>query len=397
MKLLLGLFVALAIFGAATISLQPNESGELNCVGDKLTFERQSITRVLYNCIVYTPVPTVEPTVEPTATTPPVADVAPYAAAPACVDHDSRAYHGLWNSQSGCYYDHHHGDDPSQLDAVFGTDYYDLAGGEISYPWQTFSDAGLENDLKHEGYYWLVRTNLPCPTSPSPGCITDFRAQVHQMADGHDTPVRYHSFALEARVCLVADLNNCGIARIGGWQDTGTLEVDGVAVISPEGAHNRVKQHSSTSGGAVWYPSSQVAENGRQGLARVSLTIYDMWDYTNPANPSDYTDRICWGNPRCRNNGTQFLPHLIVVDVPAEFEDIVDPDGDGIANYEGYLNRYGTPVEGCTAVGLDCVPVKLVNVRTDIGYSVEGNAGVARDYDIYFGNRPSGWNRPPGE
>lgn len=359
-----------------------------------LTEEEGVLTLECEAEVASTPVP--EPTVAPTVT--PSAPIAPFAGAPACTTHDDRAWHSLWNEQLGCHYDHHHGDDPSVLNDVFGTDIYAITGGIFGYPWQTFSTAGLENQLKHEGYVVQERKGLTCPTSPGLGCITDFRMVVHQMADGHDTPVRHHSYWAEVRGCVNADLNDCGYMRIGGWQDTGVLEVDALPVIVPEGAHNRVKQHSSTAPGAVWYPSSQVAENGQQGLFRGSLTIYDMWDYTDPTAPEEFTDRVCWPGPRCRINATNYFPHLILMDIPAEFEDIVDPDNNGYADYEGWVNRWGTIVTGCTEVGLDCIPLKLVHVRTNVDYSIEGlGGGPARDYDIYFAGRPSGWQRPPGE
>lgn len=51
--------------------------------------------------------------------------------------HDNRAWHPLTQE-----FAHEHGDDPSGMDDVFGTGAYDLAGGEISYPWQTFRAPG---------------------------------------------------------------------------------------------------------------------------------------------------------------------------------------------------------------------------------------------------------------
>lgn len=324
------------------------------------------------------------------------AEIAPYYGAPLCAEHDPLAYHGLWNYELGCHFNHTHGDDPHALDAEFGSDLWAIAGGDISYPWQTPS----ENTNKHEGYYWIVRENLACPTSPLPGCITDFRALVHQMADGHDAPVRYHSFVLEARVCAAA----CGFIRVGGWQDTGDLEVNGTIVINEPNSFNRIKQHRSNSPNAVWYPSSQIYEQGLQGFARVSLTIYDQWDYTSASAPGNFTDYVCYPAPACRANGTSMTPHLVVVDVPALYESDVDPDGNGVADYAGYLNRYGALVTGCAETGLDCVPFVLSNVRVDIGYSINATAG-ARDHDVYFcgttlctattpGARPSGWQEP---
>ena len=107
-----------------------------------------------------TPTGTSAPT--PGSTTPQPGQ--PYADAPACPPsvHDKRKFHSLWNAELGCHYDHHHGDNPHELDSILGTDLFAKMGGDISYPWQTFSTAGLENDLKHAGYFWHVRKDIPC-------------------------------------------------------------------------------------------------------------------------------------------------------------------------------------------------------------------------------------------
>jgi hypothetical protein len=327
--------------------------------------------------------------------------VDPFPTAPLCPSHDPRAWHGLWDSVRGCHYDHHHGNNPHLLDDVFGNSYFSGAGGDISYPWQTFNSVtgALENNAKHQGYVWLTDRELPCPTTSAQGtfgCIPTYRAQVHQMADGHDANVRYHSFSLQAVVRPnLGDpwQSGDGTITIGGWQDTGDLEVDGVVVIDEPNSGNRVKQHSAHGAGAVWYPSSTQGPGGQQGLARVSVTVYDQWDYTAPSNPGGFTDFVCYPAPRCRINDTSFVPHLIVVDVPNEYLSALDPNGDHLVNYTGYLTRYGAIATGCSQTSLDCVPVSLSNVRTDLNYGLEGHA-PARDFDVYFNNRSAGWNQP---
>lgn len=363
--------------------------------------------------ITPTPTLTIEPTatIEPTLTPEPTATlpgyVVPYPLAPACLVHDDRAYHGLWNGVLGCHYDHHHGNDPRQLDGRFGTDLFDLAGGEISYPWQTFSVYGTENAMKHEGYIWIVREGLDYTPRGNTGQVVDFRVQVHQLADGHDANVRYHSFAAEFYVCPAESdpvQNGCGFARIMGWQDTGDLEVDRVVAIDEPNSFNRVKQHSSHGPVAVWYPASTQGIQGQQGFARISVTTHDQWDYTDPETPGDFTDYICYPAANCTFNGTTFRPHLIMIDIPAAYEAIVDPDGDGIADYEGYLNRYGAIVENCGSVSLDCIPFVLQNIRTDISYNY-ADLDPGQDYDVWFcngvhcawrtpGARTSGWMQP---
>jgi len=93
------------------------------------------------------PEPTETPTPQPpTATPEPDGDVEPYADAPACPSHDDRAFHALWDAERGCHYDHEHGDNPHDVDHIFGTEFYDWAGGEISYPWQTPDENGRRRD-----------------------------------------------------------------------------------------------------------------------------------------------------------------------------------------------------------------------------------------------------------
>ncbi|MCA9918349.1 MAG: hypothetical protein KC445_10385, partial [Anaerolineales bacterium] len=69
------------------------------------------------------------PAPQPTATTPPPAptsppppppggNIQPFAGAPACEDigvaHDDRAWHGIWNYQYGCHWDHEHKQNPHE-------------------------------------------------------------------------------------------------------------------------------------------------------------------------------------------------------------------------------------------------------------------------------------------
>ena len=115
--------------------------------------------------------PPPQPTTPPPAPTsppppPPGGNIQPFAGAPACeeigVAHDDRAWHGIWNYDHGCHWDHEHKQNPHELDAIFGTEYYALAGGELSYPWQTYAGSGenfeayvpgtaTENSGKHQG------------------------------------------------------------------------------------------------------------------------------------------------------------------------------------------------------------------------------------------------------
>jgi len=351
------------------------------------------------------------PTVEASPTTPqsptetPAAAAAaeagipgdPYPEAPLCQDHDPRTYHGLWNAEEGCHYDHHHGDNPHDVDDIFGTEYYDWAGGSISYPWETaHSQTGCtENDCKHTGYVWLVRRDQRCYSQYTNGCVVAFRAQVHAMASAHDTSVRYHSAWFEAKVCREDRPSVCGIFRGGGWQDTGDLLIDNRRVIDYPNSFNRIKIHSLRGGNShfgTWYSGSPGGEEKGGGLWFVAVGIGDMWGPLDPADPHRVQFYCEDPTDHCRWNGSQYQPHDLAVGFPPRFRAIVDPDRDGVAEYDGYTDRYGLPVSGCTEVGLDCVPLVFENIP--VAYRYQGRYEY-REYDVLFDGQTSGWLQFP--
>lgn len=332
----------------------------------------------------------------------------PYADAPLCPAsaHDKRKFHSLWNADLGCHYDHHHGDNPHDADVVLGTDIYSKMGGEISYPWQTFSTSGLENDLKHAGYFWHVRKDIPCPNNNP--CITAFRTLVHQHPSGMDATVRYHSYAFEAQ------MSDGGYILTGGWVDFGDLHSpEGTVITDVHGNHDsrlgggagRHKQHSPTNGQIIWYGASQIRvdENYPRGFITLSSTIQDAWDITDPNDPSRHDDYVCHGlvpAGRCRTNATTLRPHLISVNMSVrDFNSIIDADSNGSADFQGYADRYGRPLapgHSCTAYTVDCAPMIMRSLKTGYNYpTADSHTALSfKDYDIYFGNQSAGWNQP---
>jgi hypothetical protein len=302
-----------------------------------------------------------------------IAAVAPYAAAPECTNHDPRKWHGLWNGQLGCYYDHEHGDNPHEVDDIFGTQFYAIAGGEISYPWATDGENHMEH--KHESQKWFVRRDLNCYSQYTSGCVKAVRAQIH--GDLHNVASEFHSYAIEVLICPEAAPNDCGIVRTGGWQAVGDLTIDAEVVINrtePPRVPRPVLLHYATVGNpkfATWYPVSP------GGIIRISQETGDMWGYyPRPAGVPVSTltlnnfDFFCdvnaatgQANAGCRSNGTRRQLHIVGVSIPAQLRATLDPDGNGRITYQGYTNRYGHIVQGCTSVSLDCVPLRFENVR----------------------------------
>jgi hypothetical protein len=378
--------VLVAVFGismtamaeALIMNLRGGDSVEVNCEGSKLTLSRQSNTKVKASCKAAASNPTpVPPTPKPATPVPPTPKPEPNPSGVAlCPDHDPTQWHALFDAERNCHYNHEHHDDPHEVDDIFGL-VGDLYGGqEISYPWQTFSSRGLENDVKHPGYKWLVRKNMGCFSKFEDGCLTDFRMQVHFIAAAMDATVRFHSFWLEARGCRENNPNVCGIIRTGGWTDFGHLEIDGQYVPlsgdpgSRDSGHRRIHYNQTgNSNYGTWY--------GQSNIALTAIQTSRMWSKLNPSDPA--AENLFCPNFRCSNNGSNLQAHAIGFNIRSQ----LDNDGDGLVNFSGYTNRYGDIVNGCTEVGLDCVPLEIINMPVGRYQYRDDNSGMGngRTYD----------------
>jgi hypothetical protein len=316
-------------------------------------------------------------------------------------EHNSTQWHLLVNPANKCHYDHHHGDDPNYVNDLFGQPgaWFSQPGQSISYPWQTFkaqhayepndtyiATKQMENDLKHEGYLWVVRRNQPCP---QPYCVTDFRLQVHAIFGAMDAVVRYHSFSFEARVCQ--NPNNpasCGIVRNGGWADFGRLlTTDGVLdcghtqrdfidlpadtlyfpIDRPE-ARDEIRCHPILTT-LPTYPSDRpIAEWWAHGPLdrRFQLRSFDPLGNINRDDPARWHLYCQLNDPACRYNQSITTVWIgYVLKVPEFHNDShvrLDANQDGRTDYRGFSDRWGTFVNTCTQPGLDCIPTEFSNV-----------------------------------
>jgi hypothetical protein len=215
------------------------------------------------------------------------------------------------------------------------------------------------------------------------------------MSSSNSATVRYHSAWLEALICREDNPDICGIFRSGGWQDTGDLRIDNQPVIDVPGNFNRQKLHYAETGNShfgTWYSSSPGGEEQRGGLWSVTVELGDLWGPINPENPSELRFFCADPNNNCSSNGSRYQPHVIGIQFPPRFRQVLDPDRDSVATYRGYADRWGMPVVGCDAVSLDCIPLIIESVPTDINY--QGRFGY-RDFDIYFDGETSGWIEYP--
>ena len=292
---------------------------------------------------------------------------------------DDRIFHALWNEVDGCHYSHEHKDNPRDVDDIFGTGFYDIAGGEISYPWLTGN--GTENNLfpagKHEGYGYIVRRDLG-------GSITDFRLEEHHIFAPPGATTRFHSFYLEARIRNPD--GSIGFVLTGGRSDFCKLQMstsDGIDVHIPlpsdcslDNTFISRRLHDLTNPGVSWYGGR--ADNAH-GLVSFSIRTSDAFAPINPNDPFEL-NLFCPALD-CANNGSILQLLDLSISIPGGSGGInFDSDFDGIFNFSGYTDRHGTAVLGCTEPGVDCVPLELINVHAFTLFSL-GELD-AREYDI---------------
>jgi hypothetical protein len=322
-------------------------------------------------------------------------------------EHDRTKWHSLVNVERKCHYDHMHGDDPNFVNDILGTPgaWFGSAGQSISYPWQTFkaqtayepndayvASGQMENDLKHEGYIWVVRRDQPCPNG---NCVVDFRLQTHAIMGAHDMPVRFHSASLEARVCAnKADPSTCGIMRLGGWVDMGRLfttapndihcdhSVNAIFIPLPADtlyfpidrpdSRDEIRCHPNVVNLPAYPPSRPLAEWWGHNYSefRFQLRSYDPIGNVVPSDPSQWHLFCAENDVNCRYNASIFSAFIgyaiqvpeFVVDDRTGVAIRTDSNGDGRMDTGGWRDRWGGGNSRCTAPGLDCIPAEYTNV-----------------------------------
>lgn len=374
--------------------------------------------------------------------------VSPYPAAPQCANHDPTAYHGLWNYDLGCHYDHSHNFNPhsAAVTAVFG-DYTDYTGYEVSYAWQTFLGAApgypappgdpalLENQAKHNGYkfdfYDFSAASYGCPKAYDKveAVPKAWLIERHSLGNKHDFMARVHSVWAMVRFCIPGT-NEWAYLYTGGWQDFGQRTSPykthiipvpgnpdpGYAVnVAPYIAH-ACKNHDDCRGTNIsdiaWISVVQTPNVSGHDLFRFGFRANDSQqklDATNGFNQADppfvYLCKDAQGNyvaAGCIYNHTATHTYQMTGDI-GENLDMLDGKNDDRVTYTGWTDRWGNIVQGCTSNGLDCVPVKMVNLPVGRYHMNTAQFGVPSgsnpfvglpDYDIYFNGQPSGWIGP---
>lgn len=306
--------------------------------------------------------------------------------------HSLKQYHGLFDERLGCRHAHEHGDDPSAAESVLGEftgDYLNIAGGQISYPWETHQ----ENLNKHAFYKWIVLTDLPCePIASWHRCFSDIALQVHFDGNSGNT-TRFHSFALMASA--VHDNGSRGYILTAGHYDTCCLRVGSLDVpLADDSFQNPIGCQQGGCGLRIHQQAEPVSELnrlpnditwlGRTRRALVGIISHDAFGPTDPNDPS----RVIFSCPLfdCEYNSSNraiYQLHLNSLIATDGDQERFDPDGNGwVEEYRGWTNRYGDPAEGCSEPSPDCVPFWIVNWPLTSHFSYSQPGGLHTEHDI---------------
>jgi hypothetical protein len=357
--------------------------------------------------------------------------IQPFSDAPPCSDHDNTKYHGIWNYEKGCHYDHTHGHNPYNTVFKEIVEKWDRA---ISYPWQTPG----ENETKHKGYIYLyTEAKNGCEQLGTVGtdfkynCVTHVLYQTHSLGTTMAMTTRFHSFRTVARVCDKETVTKCGFVETGGWQDYGTLHCPYKSV------HCALDTDPSPllSDGGVLPNKVAIDQPPYRAMPPISMLdnlsirghLTQFWSTLGP-NPINYAyfpdrynimfgsawhSRDAWGsidpaNPNmqhfiCEEGDCKFN-HSTFQLFTARFGNI--PSGP----YSGFTDTRGNVVFNCTQTGPNCVPLIVTagvpGGSAQLNKSVNPANEILYDYDICFTNQgevascalenttTSGWIKP---
>jgi hypothetical protein len=297
---------------------------------------------------------------------------------PVC-SHNPDLWHALYDPARNCHYTHEHHDDPNSINDLFGAPgaWYGQPGNEITPPWYAEGANGAPEG--HEGYKWAVRRFSPCIDMKSPdpeyqGKVCAVRVLVHVNATAAAATVRFHGFSVEA---ILEHDGVRGMMRYGGHLDTGYLHLqyeDGdPSQVCPPLPSNPTdfscadrgrsrRTHSGTHHPAGYTPHNAYLETwyAHHALGGLSPTFdsFGPVDYQNPAQQLFFPDTSNLPFPQ---NGSRFK--LTGVGASTRRPWLMPyMDANRVINFNGYVDRNGEPVSGCTAPAQDCVPLQIENV-----------------------------------
>lgn len=421
--------------------------------------------------VTFTPKgPTATPTLTPTDTETPTSTATtvatevptatqgaltePYPDAPACpdvgVNHDNSVFHTLWDSTSGCHYDHEHGQDPftPEVDNAFaplGSLYGLLGNRGVGNP---NPSSPVEPTDKHSGYKFNVEFLDCAPGFESATYGLDAAViEIHSFGDtAIELEPRFHSSAIMARQCE-PDSEEKGFMFISILQDIGQrlFSYQGVLMLFP----NTPDEHYPTGLGPYWaahcifcgakvdtreailaakgaVPETVTSKGGRvaqQSLANIlyrgrdGMAVVDARDTTHPFTYSylcSANGGVSYSPIGCEYTNSTTRVHELQIHIPEEWDNLSDWDTDprdGFIDVDGYVDLQGRPT-ACFMPHVDCYVIKLVDWKpghTGATFQVDKTQQFTRvglpSRNVWFcentpcqegdfGARPSGWIGP---
>lgn len=350
--------------------------------------------------------PRQEPCPEPPPPDDPPSDPsAPYPDAPPCETHDSTVWHGVWDSERGCHYDHSHGVNPA--DTPFAA--------------QVAQWESLFASERHEGYFFIPVTQPSNFDGFGDGLVRRALIRIHDLGTVAHTQVRKHTFRVEAEVCNSA-LTQCGVVSASQLNDYGNthcpyktqacqrhddpwsfVDPPPYRALHPVANASRVLQSGSNS--IFWQnlgPNPNMFDFFSPPPNRLLQTAHrstNAWGFTSGPADFEFGDPpqenfICAPDFKCGYNNSRHCVQNLRVILP----DGVGPGFDGWTDDNGYLTT------NCDSEGPNCnrlsVSETVPEGLTKFNYSVSVNnaclGAELHDFDIYFGGVSAGWLRPPG-
>ena len=105
-----------------------------------------------------------------------------------------------------------------------------------------------------------------------------------------------------------------------------------------------------------------------------------MWSNVDPDNATAF-NFFC-PDFKCEKNGSTIQMHVLELTIDQRY----DQDKDGIADFFGYIDRYGLAADDCSDIGVDCIPVIIQGVPRDLSRA-STRVQFRDDADMQLGTR----------
>lgn len=333
----------------------------------------------------------------------------PFYGAPLCEVHDPAVFHTLWDSVNGCHYDHEHGQNPfsPEVEAAFpGFDLLALVGGvQISH---TNPTGEHEYMHKHGGYKWDVTLSHTRGCTGGTGVPTGVDAltvQYHAFGDyAIEFESRVHSALGMLRQCRTTNPTDYGYVFVNQHQDYGQriTPYQGTVLQYPDtpspaytsslppyfsiGCVGSVPQCRPSLGFILERNTNVTSTWASNGFTQITIGSplfgldlrvrdnYQVVEWADQVYPFTF-DWICSSDggvsyaalPGCRYNNSTTRIHGVRGNIPTAWDNLEGFDTDprvGRITAEGYVTRFGSLNLTCTAPGVDCHPIKMVEAFT---------------------------------